>query len=90
MTSICGRYKIRGGRRWGRARVTEMGVGAPGGAGLRGIGQSADLGIAVTGSPDPANVGSNLTYTITVTNNVRMRRPKCRSPTRFLTRSFVS
>ena len=31
--------------------------------------QPADLGIAVTGSPDPVNVGNNLTYTITVTNN---------------------
>ncbi len=31
--------------------------------------QAADLGIAVTVSPDPATAGSNLTYTITVTNN---------------------
>jgi uncharacterized repeat protein (TIGR01451 family) len=31
--------------------------------------QPADLGIAVTGSPDPVNAGNNLTYTITVTNN---------------------
>jgi uncharacterized repeat protein (TIGR01451 family) len=31
--------------------------------------QSADLGIAVTDSPDPVAAGSNLTYTIRVTNN---------------------
>src|SRR5438309_3810316 len=31
--------------------------------------QPADLGIAVTGSPDPAIAGGNLAYTITVTNN---------------------
>jgi uncharacterized repeat protein (TIGR01451 family) len=30
---------------------------------------SADLSIAKADSPDPVNVGSNLTYTITVTNN---------------------
>jgi serine protease len=30
--------------------------------------QSADLGIAITDSPDPATVGNNLTYTITVSN----------------------
>jgi uncharacterized repeat protein (TIGR01451 family) len=30
--------------------------------------QSANLGIAITDSPDPATVGNNLTYTITVSN----------------------
>ena len=30
---------------------------------------TADLGITVTDAPDPANVGSNLGYTITLTNN---------------------
>lgn len=32
-------------------------------------GQSADLGIAVSDSPDPVTAGANLSYTITVTNN---------------------
>src|SRR5439155_9740946 len=58
--------------------ATPVGTGANNGDGRWGTwwgrvaaqsAQSADLGIAVTGSPDPANVGSNLTYTITVTNN---------------------
>src|SRR5262249_51760636 len=31
--------------------------------------RSADLAVAKTASPNPATVGSNLTYTITVTNN---------------------
>jgi uncharacterized repeat protein (TIGR01451 family) len=58
--------------------ATPMGTGANNGDGRWGTwwgkvavqsAQAADLGIAVTGSPDPVNVGNNLTYTITVTNN---------------------
>ncbi len=32
------------------------------------VGGNADVGIAMTDSPDPATVGNNLTYTITVSN----------------------
>ena len=58
--------------------ATPVGTGASNGNGRWGTwwgrvasqsAQSSDLGIAVTGSPDPVVVGSNLTYTITVTNN---------------------
>ncbi len=58
--------------------ATPVGTGASDGDGRWGTwwgriagqsAQSADLGIAVTDSPDPAIAGNNLTYTITVTNN---------------------
>src|SRR6266853_402746 len=58
--------------------ATPVGTGANNGDGRWGTwwgriagqsAQSADLGIAVTDSPDPAIAGNNLTYTITVTNN---------------------
>ncbi len=58
--------------------ATPVGTGANNGDGRWGTwwgrvagqsAQSADLGIAVTDSPDPAIAGGNLTYTITVTNN---------------------
>ncbi len=58
--------------------ATPVGTGANNGDGRWGTwwgrvaaqsAQSSDLGIAVTGSPDPAIAGNNLTYTITVTNN---------------------
>jgi len=58
--------------------ATPVGTGANNGDGRWGTwwgrvaaqsAQSSDLGIAVIGSPDPATAGSNLTYTITVTNN---------------------
>src|SRR5256885_4237159 len=45
----------RGGTWWGRVAAQSA--------------KRADVGIAMTASPDPAAAGSNLTYTMTVTNS---------------------
>jgi uncharacterized repeat protein (TIGR01451 family) len=56
----------------GGATTGKISVTAPGGTGQSATDftiDTADIGISLTGSPDPVFVGSNLVYTITVTNN---------------------
>jgi len=67
-TSICGRYKNTRQRR-GTGASNGDGRWGPGGAGCSTIGSTGDVGIAMTASPDPVNAGSNVTYTMTVTNS---------------------